>query len=252
MDRLKDKVIVVTGAAMGQGAEEVRLFVEEGARVIAGDVATEALERVAAEVNALHPGHVLPVKLDVSSGEDWDALVAAGAAQFGKIDGLMNNAGIGTKGVFWEETSYELFKRVIDVNLWGQFRRIQAVVPEMRKCGGGSIVCVSSLAAFVGVGFNAYSPSKGGVRSLSRTASVTLGPENIRVNTIVPGTIETPMTAAMFGDSEIVRRCTAQNSLPRLGRPRDIAYGAVYLLSDEASYVTGTELVIDGGQRFKG
>ena len=138
MDRLKDKVIVVTGAAMGQGAEEVRLFVEEGARVIAGDVATEALERVAAEVNALHPGHVLPVKLDVSNGEDWDALVAAGAAQFGKIDGLMNNAGIGTKGVFWEETSYELFKRVIDVNLWGQFRGIQAVVPDLAPFAGAS------------------------------------------------------------------------------------------------------------------
>ncbi len=252
MDRLKDKVIVVTGAAMGQGAEEVRLFAEEGAKVIAGDVAVEELKRVAEEVNARHPDSVLPVKLDVSSGEDWDALVAAGAERFGKINGLMNNAGIGTKGVFWEETSYELFKKIMDVNLWGQFRGIQAVVPEMRKCGGGSIVCVSSLAAFVGVGFNAYSPSKGGVRALSRTASVTLGPENIRVNTIVPGTIDTPMTAAMFDNEEIVRRCIAQNSLPRLGEPRDIAYGAVYLLSDEAGYVTGTELVIDGGQRFKG
>lgn len=252
MDRLKDKIIVVTGAAMGQGAEEVRLFSEEGAKVIAGDVAMEQLEQIAAEVNARYPDSVLPVKLDVSSGDDWDALVAAGVARFGKINGLMNNAGIGTKGVFWEETDYALFRKIIDVNLWGQFRGIQAVVPEMRKCGGGSIVCVSSLAAFVGVGFNAYSPSKGGVRSLSRTASVTLGPENIRVNTIVPGTIETPMTAAMFDKPEIVAHCTAQNSLPRLGKPRDIAYGAVYLLSDESNYVTGTELVIDGGQRFKG
>ena len=114
------------------------------------------------------------------------------------------------------------------------------------------MVCVSSMAALLGVGFNVYAPSKGGVLSLGRTASVTLGPENIRVNTIIPGTIETPMTAAMFDKPEIVEHCIGQNSLPRLGKPEDIAWGAVYLLSDEAAYVTGAELVIDGGQRYKG
>lgn len=251
MGRLEDKVVVVTGAAMGQGAMEAKLFASEGAKVIAGDVAAEALQKTVDEINAAYPGSAIAVKLDVSSGEDWDAAVAAGVKQFGKITSLMNNAGIGTKGVWWEETDYELFRKIIDVNLWGQFRGIQAVVPEMRKVGGGAIVCVSSMAAFVGVGFNAYAPSKGGVRSLSRTASVTLGPEHIRVNTIVPGTIETPMTDAMFGMPEVVQHCKDQTSLGILGKPEDIAYGALYLLSDEAKFVTGAELVIDGGQRYK-
>ncbi len=252
MDRLKGKVIVVTGAAMGQGAQEVRLFVQEGAKVIAGDVALEQLEQLAAEVNGRIPDSVLPVKLDVTSAEDWAAAVKAGVARFGKINGLMNNAGVGSKGIPWDQTDHALFQKIIDINLWGQIQGLQAVVPEMRKCGGGSVVCVSSMAALLGVGFNVYAPSKGGVLSLGRTASVTLGPENIRVNTIIPGTIETPMTAAMFDKPEIVEHCIGQNSLPRLGKPEDIAWGAVYLLSDEAAYVTGAELVIDGGQRYKG
>lgn len=252
MNRLKDKVIVVTGAAMGQGAAEAALFAAEGAKVIAGDIAIEQLKETVDRINAAYPGSALAVKLDVSSGEDWDRAVAAGVEQFGGINGLINNAGIGTKGVWWEETDHDLFQKIIDVNLWGQFRGIQAVVPEMRKAGGGSIICVSSMAAYIGVGFNAYAPSKGGVRSLSRTASVTLGRENIRVNTIVPGTIETPMTAGMFDKPEVVQHCKDQTSLGYLGKPDDIAYGAVYLLSDESRFVTGAELVIDGGQRYKG
>ena len=213
MNRLKDKVIVVTGAAMGQGAAEAALFAAEGAKVIAGDIAMEQLKETVDRINAAYPGSALAVKLDVSSGEDWDRAVAAGVEQFGGI---------------------------------------QAVVPEMRKAGGGSIICVSSMAAYIGVGFNAYAPSKGGVRSLSRTASVTLGRENIRVNTIVPGTIETPMTAGMFDKPEVVQHCKDQTSLGYLGKPDDIAYGAIYLLSDESRFVTGAELVIDGGQRYKG
>ena len=250
MNRLKDKVIVVTGAAMGQGAAEAALFAAEGAKVIAGDIAMEQLKETVDRINAAYPGSALAVKLDVSSGEDWDRAVAAGVEQFGGINGLINNAGI--EVVWWEETDHDLFQKIIDVNLWGQFRGIQAVVPEMRKAGGGSIICVSSMAAYIGVGFNAYAPSKGGVRSLSRTASVTLGRENSRVNTIVPGTIETPMTAGMFDKPEVVQHCKDQTSLGYLGKPDDIAYGAVYLLSDESRFVTGAELVIDGGQRYKG
>ena len=252
MNRLKDKVIIVTGAAMGQGAAEAELFASEGAKVVAGDVAWDELEKTVDRINSAYPGSTVASWLDVSSGDDWDHTVQLAVKNFGKITGLMNNAGIGTKGIWWEETDYELFKKIIDVNLWGQFRGIQAVVPEMRKVGGGSIICVSSMAAYIGVGFNAYAPSKGGVRSLSRTASVTLGKENIRVNTIVPGTIETPMTAGMTSNPEIVQHCKDQTSLGFLGKPEDIAYGALYLLSDEAKFVTGTELVIDGGQRFKG
>ena len=252
MNRLQDKVIVVTGAAMGQGAAEAEIFAAEGAKVIAGDIAAEQLKETVDRINAAHPGSALAVKLDVSDGEDWDRAVAAGVERFGKITGLINNAGIGTKGVWWDGTDYQLFKKIIDVNLWGQFRGIQAVVPEMRKVGGGSIICVSSMASLIGVGFNAYAPSKGGVNSLSRTASVTLGPDHIRVNTIVPGTIETPMTAGMFDKPEVVQHCKDQTSLGYLGKPEDIAYGAVYLLSDESKFVTGAELVIDGGQRHKG
>lgn len=252
MDRLKNKVVVITGAAMGQGAEEALLFAGEGAKVVAGDVAMEQLQKTVDNINSLYPDSAIGVKLDVSNGDDWDVLVKAAVEKFGKITSLVNNAGIGTKGVWWEETDYALFKKIIDVNLWGQFRGIQAVVPEMRKVGGGSIVCVSSMASLIGVGFNAYAPSKGGVNSMSRTASVTLGKEHIRVNTLVPGTIETPMTSAMFDKPEIVQHCIDQTSLGYLGKPEDIAYGALYLISDESKFVTGAELVIDGGQRYKG
>lgn len=252
MNRLKDKVIIVTGAAMGQGAAEAELFAAEGAKVVAGDIAMEQLQATVDAINAKYPDSAIAVKLDVSSDEDWDNTVAAAVEKFGRINCLMSNAGIGTKGIWWEETDHALFQKIIDVNLWGQFRGIQAVVPEMRKVGGGAIVCVSSLASLIGVGFNAYSPSKGGVNSLVRTASVTLGKEKIRVNAIIPGTIDTPMTAGMMGMPEVVQNCINQTSLGYLGEPNDIAYGAVYLLSDEAKFVTGAELVIDGGQHYKG
>jgi len=252
MNRLQDKVIIVTGAAMGQGAMEAEIFAAEGAKVVAGDIAMEQLKETADRINAAYPDSVAAAKLDVSNGDDWDNIVALAVKKFGRVNGLINNAGIGTKGVWWDTTDHELFQKIIDVNLWGQFRGIQAVVPEMRKAGGGSIICVSSLASLIGVGFNAYAPSKGGVNSLARTASVTLGPDHIRVNTIVPGTIETPMTAGIFEKPEAERHCKDQTSLGYLGKPEDIAYGAVYFLSDESKFVTGAELVIDGGQRYKG
>ena len=251
MNRLKDKVIIVTGAAMGQGAAEAELFAAEGAKVVAGDIATEQLQETVAKINAAYPDSVIGVKLDISCGEDWDEAVKTTVAAYGKVDGLMNNAGLGSKGVPWDKTDYELLKKMVDVNLWGQLRGIQTVVPEMRKVGGGAIVCVSSVAAYVGGFFNAYSLAKGGVRSLGRSAAVTLGKDHIRVNTIVPGTIETPMTSGMFSMPEVVQHCKDQTALGYLGKPEDIAYGALYLLSDEAKFVTGTELVIDGGQRYK-
>lgn len=251
MDRLKDKVVIITGAAMGQGAAEAELFADEGAKVVAGDIATEQLQALVDKINAKHPGSAIAVKLDISCDEDWDKTIQAAVETFGQVNCLLNNAGIGSGGLSAEKVTYEQFKKLIDVNLWGQLRGIQGVIPEMRKAGGGSIVCVSSLASLTGPWFNAYTPAKGGVNSLSRAASVVLGKDHIRVNTLIPGTVNTPMTSGMFTNPDILQHFKNQTSLGYLGEPIDIAYGALFLLSDEARYVTGAELVIDGGERYK-
>ena len=137
------------------------------------------------------------------------------------------------------------------INAWGSFAGIKTVVPVMKKAGGGSIVNVSSLAAVVGVEFNAYTLTKGAVVSMTRAAAVDLGKDNIRVNTIIPGTIVTPMTKIICDYPKVLKSCEEKTCLGHIGEPNDIAYGVLYLASDEAKYVTGSDLTIDGGERFK-
>ena len=251
MKRLENKVAIITGAAMGQGAAEAYLFAKEGAKVVAADMAEDALKETVDAINADFPGMALGVHLDVASEENWQQVVKQAVETFGTVDILVNNAGVGSRGVNYDKTDREAFDRIMGINAWGSFAGIKTVVPVMKKAGGGSIVNVSSLAAVVGVEFNAYTLTKGAVVSMTRAAAVDLGKDNIRVNTIIPGTIVTPMTKIICDYPKVLKSCEERTCLGYIGEPNDIAYGVLYLASDEAKYVTGSDLTIDGGERFK-
>lgn len=251
MKRLENKVAIITGAAMGQGAAEAYLFAKEGAKVVAADMAEDALKETVDAINADFPGMALGVHLDVASEENWQQVVKQAVETFGTVDILVNNAGVGSRGINYDKTDREAFDRIMGINAWGSFAGIKTVVPVMKKTGGGSIVNVSSLAAVVGVEFNAYTLTKGAVVSMTRAAAVDLGKDNIRVNTIIPGTIVTPMTKIICDYPKVLKSCEEKTCLGHIGEPNDIAYGVLYLASDEAKYVTGSDLTIDGGERFK-
>ena len=251
MKRLENKVAIITGAAMGQGAAEAYLFAKEGAKVVAADMAEDALKETVDAINADFPGMALGVHLDVASEENWQQVVKQAVETFGTVDILVNNAGVGSRGINYDKTDREAFERIMGINAWGSFAGIKTVVPVMKKAGGGSIVNVSSLAAVVGVEFNAYTLTKGAVVSMTRAAAVDLGKDNIRVNTIIPGTIVTPMTKIICDYPKVLKSCEEKTCLGHIGEPNDIAYGVLYLASDEAKYVTGSDLTIDGGERFK-
>ena len=251
MKRLENKVAIITGAAMGQGAAEAYLFAKEGAKVVAADMAEDALKETVDAINADFPGMALGVHLDVASEENWQQVVKQAVETFGTVDILVNNAGVGSRGINYDKTDREAFDRIMGINAWGSFAGIKTVVPVMKKAGGGSIVNVSSLAAVVGVEFNAYTLTKGAVVSMTRAAAVDLGKDNIRVNTIIPGTIVTPMTKIICDYPKVLKSCEEKTCLGHIGEPNDIAYGVLYRASDEAKYVTGSDLTIDGGERFK-
>lgn len=244
--RLENKVAFISGGARGLGEVMARLFVQEGASVVMGDVLEDQGKQVEAEINE-SGGRCLFVRLDVTDETQWQQAIAATVARFGKLDILINNAGIyRTRRV--EDTSSEEWDLVLAVNGKGVFLGTKAAIPEMRKAGGGSIINLSSVAGLVGSADSAaYNASKGAVRLLTKATAIQYAKEGIRANSIHPGTIETPMTAELLsGDGRQDRM--DRTPLGRLGRPEDVAYGALYLASDEASFVTGSELVIDGGR----
>ena len=243
MGRLDGKVALITGAARGQGEAEARLFAAEGARVVLGDVLDTDGERVAADIgpNALYWHH------DVSRAHSWDAFVQAAIARFGPPDVLVNNAGILLIAPIATITLEE-YRRVIDVNQIGCLLGMQAVIPSMTARGGGAIVNISSTCGLQGTaGLVAYVSSKFAIRGMTKTAAIELGPLKIRVNVICPGGIDTAMGR---GDDFVAVDTSAYFSglpVPRIGRPDEVARAAVFLASDEASYCTGAELVVDGG-----
>ena len=245
--RLQNKVAFISGGARGMGAAEAKLFAGEGARVVIGDVLEEEGRKTEAEINETG-GECLFVRLDVTSEEDWQQAIAATVVRFGKLDVLVNNAGIfRTEGI--EATSEELWDRIMAINGKGVFLGTKHAIPEMRKAGGGSIVNISSVAGLVGNSFAAaYAASKGAVRIFTKSAAIQHAKEGIRANSIHPGTIETPMTAEMLADEAYRQERMENTPLGRLGQPEDVAYGALYLASDESSFVTGSELVVDGGR----
>jgi len=245
MGRLQDKVVIITGAAMGQGETEAKLFAAEGAKVVATDLQEEQLNRVVDEIRGAG-GQALGLKHNVASEEDWKRVVEKAVEQFGKVDVLVNNAGISTDSTL-DTFTMENWDKVISINLTGCVIGMKYVVPEMRKAGGGSIVNISSIAGIVALNFtNGYTAAKGALRSLSKASAVELAPDKIRVNSVHPGIIVTPMIQEAL-DQGAGHMFEAGTPLPRLGKPEDIAYGVLYLASDESSFVTGTELIIDGG-----
>ena len=244
--RLEGKVAFISGGARGMGAVEARLFAREGARVGIGDLLEEEGRRVEAEINEAG-GDCLFVRLDVTSEGDWHRAVSATVARFGKLDVLVNNAGVGSPGLL-HETTVEEWDRVMDINATGTFLGTRAAIPEMRKAGGGSIINISSGAGMVGVHFvgPAYHASKAAVRLLAKATAVQYAKDGIRVNSVHPGPIATPMTARRT-DPAVNERFMSPVPLARWGEPEEVAYGVLYLASDESSYVTGAELAIDGG-----
>lgn len=247
MGRLENKVAIITGAASGQGAEEARLFAKEGAKVIATDVQFEMLQAVVKEITE-NGGEAVAVKHNVTSAEDWKAVVETAVKEFGKVDILVNNAGItGMITQTIEDLDEATWDRILAINTKGPYLGIKAVIPEMKKAGGGSIVNISSLSGINGVGNAAYNSSKGGIRLLTKNVALDYGKHNIRANSVHPGTIDTPMIEMFTGNKEVREMTLAGIPLNVLGDPSDIAYGVLYLASDESKFVTGTELIIDGG-----
>ncbi len=245
MGRLEGKVALITGAARGQGESAARLFVDEGARVVLGDVIDDAGEAVAGSLGdaAIYRHH------DVRREESWSAFVDAATDAFGRVDVLLNNAGILHPAPI-AEISVDDYMRVIEVNQLGCLLGMKSVIPAMTEAGGGSIVNVSSVAGIDGVpGMVAYVSSKFAIRGMTKTAALELGRLGIRVNSVHPGGIDTPM--AQSGADELEgggNPFYATLPIPRIGQPVEVARLSLYLASDESSYCTGAEFVIDGGQ----
>jgi cyclopentanol dehydrogenase len=245
--RLENKVALISGGARGMGAAEAMMFAREGARVVIGDILEEEGRRTEATINE-SGGECLFVRLDVTREADWQRAVATAVARFGKLDILVNNAGVVSRGVL-EDTTSEEWDRVMGVNAKGVFLGTKAAIPEMRKAGGGSIINISSISGMVGQSNiqPVYNASKGAVRIFTKSAAVQYAKDGIRVNSVHPGAVDTPMAGPRLADPELQREAAARIPLGRTGRPEDIAYGVLFLASDESSFVTGSELVIDGG-----
>ena len=244
--RLEGKVALITGAGWGQGAAESKLFAKEGAKVVVADVLDQEGITVTAEI-AEAGGEAIYVHLDVTNEDDWEAAVRETVSNFGKLDILVNNAGIWRRGHVME-TSSEQWDDILSVNSKGVFLGTKAVIPEMRKAGGGSIVNISSTAGLVGSKTSAaYSASKGAVRIFSKSTAIQYASEGIRANSIHPGPIDTDMGDQVWPDATSRESSISRTALSRIGTADDVAYGVLYLASDEASFVTGSELVIDGG-----
>ena len=243
--RLAGKVALISGGARGQGEAEARLFAKEGAKVVLGDILSEAGQKVAADINA-QGGQATFVRLDVTQEVDWQQAVDTTVRTYGKLTILVNNAGIfRTEGV--EATSLALWNQVIAVNQTGVWLGMKYAIPALRKAGGGSIINISSGAGIIGSGFAAaYHGTKGAVRILTKTAAIEYAKEGIRINSVHPGVVDTEMIRGAM-NQEGMQAVTRAHPLGRMGRAEDIAYGVLYLASDEASFVTGAELVIDGG-----
>ncbi|HAC18922.1 MAG TPA: glucose 1-dehydrogenase [Dehalococcoidia bacterium] len=245
--RLEGKVAIISGGARGMGAAEAKLFAREGAKVIICDVLEDEGRQTEAEINEVG-GDAVFVKLDVTSQDEWENAVNTAIERFGKLDILVNNAGIIVQSTI-EDMTVELWDKVMDVNAKGVFLGTKTAIPHMKEAGGGSIVNISSISGIVGQdNVNAgYNASKGAVRIFTKAAAVQYAKENIRVNSIHPGPIATPMTAEGRADPERVALTAERTPLGRYGEPEEVANAVLFLASDEASYVTGSEIVVDGG-----
>ena len=244
-DRLAGKVVIISGAATGQGAGEARLLVAQGAKVLIGDVDDANGKVLADELGESARYH----HLDVRSEDDWNAALAVATGAFGKVNGLVNNAGIVTPPNSIAKTAVESYRNVLEVNLIGAFTGIHVVGPTIVDAGGGSIVNISSVNGFVGGwGVAGYVSSKFGLRGLTRVAAIELARKGVRVNSVHPGPIDTAMLRV--GLPEGIDAPQAMGSVVpagRCGTVDDVASVVAFLLSDESSYCYGAEFVVDGG-----
>lgn len=244
--RLKNKVAIVTGAAHGIGAAEARAFAAQGAKVVLGDILDEEGTATAAEIDDEFGGNcACYLHLDVTSADDWKSAIQFALKAFGKLTSLVNNAGVpGRPGV--EDTTEEDWDRTLDVDLKGTWLGMKLCIPAIRAAGGGAIVNTSSTYGLVASGrATAYHSAKGGVIMLTRAAAVEYARQNIRINAVHPGLVDTPRIATITDDWR--RSLLDATPMARMASPAEIANGVVFLASDEASYITGASLVIDGG-----
>lgn len=257
--RLTGKVAIVTGGASGIGAETARVFAGHGACVVVCDV-NAALGQSIVEDIRNSGGDAIFRSLDVTDEDQWAALAAEVEAAYGKLDVLTNIAGISgrdpeqniqttlTAGGLLEDQTLSKWNQIMEVNATGTFLGTKCAIAPMRRAGGGSIINISSICGIIGSHANAaYHASKGAVRIFSKSAAIQYAPDGIRVNSIHPGFVDTPMTQPGHANPEVVKHRLEVTPLGRFGTPRDIAMGCLYLASDEASWITGSELVIDGG-----
>jgi NAD(P)-dependent dehydrogenase (short-subunit alcohol dehydrogenase family) len=247
MGRLDGKVALISGGARGQGAVEGRMFVHEGAAVVLGDVLDDEGKKVEAEIRA-RSGKATYVHLDVTREADWRAAVATAEQAYGKLNVLVNNAGILLRSKI-EETSVEDWDRIMAVNVRGVFLGTKHAIPAMRRAGGGSIINISSTAGLVGApGLTAaYTATKGAVRLFTKSTAVQHAKERIRCNSVHPGPIATDMIRDVLENKALLEQRMKRLPMGRVGTPEDVAYGVLFLASDESSFMTGSELVIDGG-----
>jgi len=250
MGRLDNKVAIVTGAAGGQGKVEAKLFAQEGAKVVATDLNDTLLAETVAEINAeLGTDAVIGLKHNIAVESEWVDVAAKAIEAFGRIDILINNAAIPgkTREDVWDIDAEET-TRILNVNITGTLLGIKAVMPELKKNGTGSIVNISSAAGLVGGisgGSVAYSSTKGALRAITKEIALDVAPAGVRVNTVYPGLINTPIMRSF--SEEVTAAVLAKIPMGFAAEPIDIAYGVLFLASDEARFVTGTDIIIDGG-----
>ena len=247
MGRLDGKVVIISGGARGQGATEARLMAREGAKVVFGDILDDEGRKVEAEI--LEAGNEATyVHLDVTREDDRRAVISGAVSRYGRLDILVNNAGILIRKSI-EETTEEEWDKIMAVNAKGVFLGTKHAIPAMREAGGGSIINISSTAGLVGSldGSPSYTATKGAVRLFTKATAIQYAKDNIRCNSVHPGPIDTPMIQDTLTDPARMERRMQRLPLKRVGTTEDIAFGVLYLASDESSFVTGAELVIDGG-----
>ena len=251
--RLRDKVALVTGGGSGIGQATALLFAGEGAKVVVSDLEEASALAVAQQVKT-SGGEATAVAGDVSVGADAGRMVEAAVRSYGRLDVLVNSAGVTARNALPEDASpEEVWDRVLEVNLKGTYLVSWYAVPEMERSGGGAIVNLASIMGLVGYpvglggGFNPYPPSKGGVVQFTRNLAIDCARKNVRVNCICPGFVTTNLTRSLTDDPEIRKQLEGRHPMGRLGRPEEIAYAALFLASDESSFVTGAPLVVDGG-----